>query len=262
VASEPERTSDVDSQLCLCLESNPCRNRSRPSHQLVLFILSIKLRLLKITGDKSWNLFSTTTPNRQLRRNRRRKSLCTPLKFRFLVIDIVQSMTQNLTRLLPIRKRNILQPSINIEPKVIVSAIANMGVLDPMGDFARLARHLLESAQDGDSAVFDLDHVAEASAYAEDEDLRGFGEEASDLLDQDFAGVVVSETGVDEFDVVAPAFDGFEEGCGCGCCSCDLPDGAVCESGAVVVGFEEGGAGVDVVFRDGQSDTRALSVGA
>jgi hypothetical protein len=171
-------------------------------------------------------------------------------------------MTQNLTRLLPIRKRNILQPSINIEPKVIVSAIPNMSVLDPMGDFARLARHFLESAQDGDSAVFDLDNIAEAGAYAEDKDLRGFGEEASDLLDQDFARVVVSETGIDELDIVASAFDGFEKCGGCGGCACDLPDGAVCESGAVVVGFEEGGAGVDVVFCDRQRNTEGMSVEA
>jgi hypothetical protein len=163
---------------------------------------------------------------------------------------MIQSMTQNLARLLPIRKRNVLQPPINLEPTVFVLAIANMSVLDPMGNFARLARHLLESAQNGDSAVFDLDRVAEAGAYAEDKDFRGFREEGSDLLDQDFAGVVVPETGVYEFDIVASAFDGFEEGGCCGCCSCNLPDGAVCEGGAIVVGFEEGGADVDVVFRD------------
>jgi hypothetical protein len=197
------------------LESHPCRYQSRPSHQLVLTV-TIKLRLLRITSNISWNLFPITNPNRRLRKNCCRERLCTPRKFSFLIIDIVQSVTQNRARLLPIRKSDVLQPSINIEPKVIVLAIADVSVLDPMCNFARLARHLLESAQDGDSRVFDLDHVAEAGAYTEDKNFRGFGEEVPDLLDQDFARIVVPETGIDEFDIVASAFDGFEEGGGCG----------------------------------------------
>lgn len=86
-----------------------------------------------------------------------------------------------------------------------------MSVFDPIGNFARLARHFLESAQDGDSAVFDLDQVAEAGAYAEDNDFRGSEEEASDLLCQDFAGLVVTEFSADELDIISSASDRFEE---------------------------------------------------
>jgi hypothetical protein len=80
-----------------------------------------------------------------------------------------------------------------------------MSVFDPTCNSAQLARHLLESAQDGDSAVFDLDHVAETSVDSEDKDVRSLGEKGTDLLNKDFAGIIVPETGVDDFDVVTSA---------------------------------------------------------
>jgi hypothetical protein len=206
---------------------------------MLTLALSLELRLLRIKGDTSLNLLPITSPNRQLRRRQySREGLRTPRKLSFLVINIIQSMPQNLAGLLPIGKSDILQSSVDIKPKVIVFAIANMSVFDPVGNSVRLACHLLECTQNGTSAVFDLDYVAETGAYAEDEDFGGFGEEASYLLDQDFAWVVVPEAGVDEFDIVSSAFDGFEEGGGCGCGPCDLPDSAVCERGAVVVGLK------------------------
>jgi hypothetical protein len=222
--------------------------------------LGLKLRLHRITGDISVNSIG---PNRQLQRLKcSRERLCAPRKFKSLAVDVVQSVIQNLARILPICKSGVLQSSVNIEPEGIGFAIANMSVFDSIGNFVRLACHLFGCAQDGGSAVFDLDHVAEAGAHAEDKNLRGFGEEASNLPSQGLAWIVVPEAGIDGLDIVSSSCDGFEEGSGCICSPCDFPDGASCESRVVFVGLEQSGARVNFVLRGRQSNTVARSVEA
>lgn len=103
---------------------------------------------------------------------------------------------QNLAQLLPICKKDALQPSVHIEPKRIGFLMANMSVFDSIGNFVRLACHIFRCTQGDGSDVFDLDHVAEAGAHAEDKNLRGFEEEASSLLTKSLAWIVVPEAGL------------------------------------------------------------------
>lgn len=150
---------------------------------------------------------------RPCRRNVSIETADKPSDINPFALQIVMCMSRDIAVHLPVRKGDVLQPTIYVEAEILVSAV--VFVLQSVCHFVRLCSDSLQHSNDRASGVPNAHDAAQPGTNADKTQLLILWEHTMCLLYEYLARIIEPDSSVYEFYAAVSHFDGLEEGCRC-----------------------------------------------